>query len=296
MRGLLHFCSFDVTCSAYLMWGLVCHSCTLSNSGPPLLPKFRVNQAISGQIEIQTRIYKYVLSFFTVFMFTSHIHPNVPCPRPTQSQQIRPCWRTIVLRTAVVAGPQDPIIYPYLSITIHVYPAEAWIWPNQIDQIEDVVPCVAGIISDTQREREGTKFQISEGKLFREMQWHWHCCQAFHDMLWYFGLLTCLQPTPFQLILAVQGSGTLPHRASGINIRACWDEGEKINGLSRLSSKKKILQSFTFLCNTVTLPHAVSIFWANMFLQETSTESLPRLDQYVIHCYSITPILFECPS
>lgn len=100
----------------------------------------------------------------------------------------------------------------------------------------------------------------------------------------------------FQLILAVQGSGTLPHRASGINIRACWDEGEKINGLSRLSSKKKIFQSFTFLCNTVTLSHAVSIFWANMFLQETSTESLPRLDQYVIHCYSITSILFECPS
>ena len=39
-------------------------------------------------------------------------------------------------------------------MSIHVYPAEAWIWPNKIDQIEDGVPCVAGIISDTERERE----------------------------------------------------------------------------------------------------------------------------------------------
>ena len=230
-------------------------------------------------------------------MFTSHIHPNVPCPRPTQSQQIRPCWRTIVLRTAVVAGPQDPIIYPYLSISIHVYPClSSWSLDLAKQNRSNWRWCTM-CCWDHQwyRERERTKFRISEGKLFREMQWHWHCCKAFHDMLWYFGLLTCLQQTPFQLILAVQGSGTLPHPASGINVRACWDEGEKINGLSRLSSKK-ILQSFTFLCNTVTLSHAVSIFWANMFLQETSTESLPRLDQYVIHCYSITSILFECPS
>ena len=39
-------------------------------------------------------------------------------------------------------------------MSIHVYPAEAWIWPNKIDQIEDGVPGVAGIISDTERERE----------------------------------------------------------------------------------------------------------------------------------------------